>query len=60
MECLQLERKILENGDSLFIVSLKYAFANRGKFFMIMEYAEGGDATRITKGDLRKKIKSKL
>lgn len=36
MECIKLERKVLENRESLFIVSLKYAFATRNKLYMIM------------------------
>lgn len=40
---LALEKHIMSEVQSNFIISLKYAFQNDQHFFLVMEYAPGGD-----------------
>jgi len=39
----QTERKVLENIDHPFIVSLRYAFQTQDKLYMILDYFTGGE-----------------
>ena len=59
MASLLLERRILATAACRFIVGLKYAFADRSYLYLVMEYAEGGDASRLSSGDLRRQLGDK-
>ena len=39
----QTERKVLENIDNPFIVSLRYAFQTADKLYMVLDYFNGGE-----------------
>lgn len=40
---LILEKRIMSEVKSNFIINLKYSFQNHKHFFLVMEYAPGGD-----------------
>jgi len=56
MASLLLERQILASAECEFIVQLKYAFTDRKHLYLVMEYAAGGDASRLSMGDLRQHV----
>lgn len=42
-EHLRQERRILENSNNPFLISLEYAFQSNTQLYMVMEYAAGGE-----------------
>lgn len=59
MSSLLLERRILATATCRFIVELKYAFTDRNHLYLVMEYASGGDASRLNPQDLLKDVDGK-
>lgn len=40
---LSLEKHIMTHNNSNFIIDLKYSFQSRNHYFLVMEFAPGGD-----------------
>ncbi len=50
--CFREERNVLIRAKSPWITSLHYAFQDRSRLYLIMEYYPGGDlVTRLSKSD---------
>ena len=43
VHCISLEKEILKNSDSQFIVYSPYAYETKDSYCIVMEYCEGGD-----------------
>lgn len=54
MVSMKLEREILAKMSHPFITSLKYAFADHHFFYLVMESAEGGDASTLINNPKRR------
>lgn len=48
-EHISLEKTILEKSDTPFLVKLKYAFQTNLKYYLVMEYVEGGELFHLLK-----------
>ncbi|KAK8895045.1 hypothetical protein M9Y10_023487 [Tritrichomonas musculus] len=58
LQTVLTEKHILKHVSFPFIVNLYYAFQNRSKFFLVLEYAPGGDLfARINKNKCKPTIK---
>lgn len=49
VENVILEKRILLQNDSPFLVQLKYYFQTKNKIFLVMEYIDGGDLYSLMK-----------